>query len=59
MPELVVGLILAAAEALIIIATGDPWDTAAVGAILGPILAAVGIHELRPKNYVPPQGAGK
>lgn len=51
MPELAVGIILAVAEAIIIIVIGDAWDTAAITGVIMPILTALGIHELREVGY--------
>jgi hypothetical protein len=45
-PAVFLGLVTSAALAAITIATGDPWDTAAIAAVIAPLASALGIRQL-------------
>ena len=45
-PALLLGVLASIAAAVVTIATGDPWDTAAILAVVLPILEALGIRQL-------------
>jgi hypothetical protein len=45
-PAVFIGLITSIAIFVIKLATGDPWDTATIGAVPAPLIAALGIRQL-------------
>lgn len=45
-PAVAIGLITSVALAVITIATGDPWDAAAIVGVIAPIASALGIRQL-------------
>lgn len=45
-PAVCIGLLTSVALAVITIATGDPWDTVAIAAVIAPLASALGIREL-------------
>ena len=45
-PAVFLGLLTSVALAVITIATGDPWDTAAIVAVIAPLASALGIRQL-------------
>lgn len=45
-PAVFLGLASSIAVAVITIATGDPWDTATIAGVAGPLVSALGIREL-------------
>lgn len=57
-PAVFLGLLTSAALAVITIATGDPWDTAAIAAVVAPLASALGIRQLvTPATGEPPEGS--
>lgn len=59
-PAVALGLLASIAEAVVIVATGDPWDTAAITAVILPLAAALGVRELvRPLDLGPVPGPGQ
>lgn len=57
-PAVFLGLLTSAALAVITIATGDPWDTAAIVAVIAPLASALGIRQLvTPVTGEPPEGS--
>jgi hypothetical protein len=45
-PAVFLGFVTSAALAIITIATGDKWDTAAIVAVIAPLASALGIRQL-------------
>jgi hypothetical protein len=45
-PAVFLGLLTSAALVVITLATGDPWDTAAIAAVIAPLASALGIRQL-------------
>ena len=45
-PAVFIGLLASVALAVITIATGDPWDTAAIAGVIAPLASALGIRQL-------------
>jgi hypothetical protein len=45
-PAVFLGFVTSAALAIITVATGDPWDTAAIVAVIAPLASALGIRQL-------------
>lgn len=55
-PAVFLGLLTSVALAVITIATGDPWDTAAIAAVVAPLASALGIRQLvTPDTGTPPE----
>jgi len=53
-PAVAIGLLTSIALAVITVATGDPFDTAAIAGIAAPLLASLGIRELVTPATPPP-----
>ena len=53
-PCVFLGLMTSAVLLVITVATGDPWDTAAIAGIAAPLLSALGIRELVTPAYDAP-----
>jgi hypothetical protein len=45
-PAVFLGLLTSIALVVITLATGDPWDTATIAAVIAPIASALGIRQL-------------
>ena len=45
-PAVFIGLLTSVALVVITLATGDPWDTDAIAAVVAPLAAALGIRQL-------------
>lgn len=45
-PAVFLGLVTSAALAIVTVLTGDPWDTAAIVAVIAPLASALGIRQL-------------
>jgi hypothetical protein len=45
-PAVFIGLLTSVALVVITLATGDPWDTAAIAAVVAPLAAALGTRQL-------------
>jgi uncharacterized membrane protein YdbT with pleckstrin-like domain len=58
-PAVFIGLVTSAALAIITIATGDPWDTAAIIAIIAPLASALGIRQYVTPTYDDKPTAGQ
>jgi hypothetical protein len=45
-PAVFIGLLTSVALVVITLATGDPWDTDAIAAVVAPLAAALGTRQL-------------
>jgi len=54
-PAVAIGLLTTVLLAIVVLATGDPWDTAAIVGVLAPLASALGIRELVVPVAEPPE----